>query len=119
MARGGPRPLEQRRQILPAGRGNRRRYPEDVPEHVACLFHDEGVTVQAQELCLSEDDAAAPDRLLGGLRLGLPDRCEDGPDVRVVKLADVAGISGLPLVARAERHERIAVRKADYETRVR
>ena len=38
-------------------------------------------------------------------------------DVRVVKLSEVARIPGLPVVTAAERHARVAARKADYETR--
>lgn len=40
-------------------------------------------------------------------------------DVRVIKLADVAGITGLPRVTPAERRARVAARKTSYETRVR
>ncbi|MDR2857326.1 MAG: hypothetical protein LBV50_05710 [Novosphingobium sp.] len=39
-------------------------------------------------------------------------------DVHVVKLAEVAGIPGLPTVTPAERRIRMAARKTDYETRV-
>lgn len=40
-------------------------------------------------------------------------------DVRVVKLAEVGRIPGLPMVTPADRRARVAARKADYETRVR
>ena len=40
-------------------------------------------------------------------------------EVRVVKLADVRSIPGLPMVTPAERRTRVAARRADYETRVR
>jgi hypothetical protein len=40
-------------------------------------------------------------------------------EVRVVKLAEVAGIAGLPMVTPAQRRAQVAKRKGDYETRVR
>ena len=40
-------------------------------------------------------------------------------EVRTIKLAQVAQIAGLPMVAPAQRRAHVAARKADYETRVR
>ncbi len=40
-------------------------------------------------------------------------------EVRVVKLAEVTGIAGLPTVTPAQRRVQVAKRKGDYETRVR
>lgn len=40
-------------------------------------------------------------------------------DVRVIKLADVAAIPGLPMVTPTQRAAQLAARKPDYETRVR
>jgi hypothetical protein len=50
-----------------------------------------------------------------------PEMTADGliRDVRVIKLAEVAAIPGLPMLTPTQRTKQLAARKPDYETRVR